>query len=143
MHGINVQSVGNRGINCPKLHHKVIMLHCQDIVCGIKISLMVFSTDASHMCLVYARTQFHDVGCFWVTFSIKAVGFVYLVGIWMLPALQYTAVHLWSFHLLSLLHIFAELSTTITRINLQILSKVTPCLGLDFQARTHASHSSL
>ena len=59
------QSVQNRGINCTKLHHKVRLLCHQEIVVESRCHyVMVFSTDPSHMCLLYAQMSFHDVRCF-------------------------------------------------------------------------------
>ena len=58
------QSVGNRGVNCVILNHKVRTLCHQDvIVVSVCHHIMVFSTEASQMCLLHARMSFHDVGC--------------------------------------------------------------------------------
>ena len=74
-------SVGNRSINCTKLHHEVRTLYHQDIIVVWKHhSIMVFGVDASLMHLMYAKTSFYDVRCFWVDFSTKGVIICLLQG---------------------------------------------------------------
>ena len=55
------QILGNKGMNFAKLHHKMRMLHHQDIIVASWYHyIMVFGVDASHMCLIYAKY----VNCF-------------------------------------------------------------------------------